>query len=283
MKLVEEKVFNLLRKTERDTPRLASRADFITPKYIGLSKRGIFHFKTNSQSRPGYYWYQTIEIKNLGTLAQSVDEVTPELVKKWFEIADVNIYCGDESYLYWAFQYMGTQRDYNDPAQPENRAPQRNNTKLKGGLCKHLVSIIEHLEAGEYYQQMAKDIMNWSNYTQGNAYRSFNRGRNMGQYNKREKEIDWKSMDSFVDRALWARHSLAKFLRQNDIKKSIHDEINRLSNSGEDMSLDEFLEDEFGLTLQELAQQIGVEEKDLDDYFKQTYGLTNTTGTGNIS
>ena len=49
------------------------------------------------------------------------------------------------------------------------------------------------------------------------------------------------------------------------------------------MSLDEFLEDEFGLTLQELAQQIGVEEKDLDDYFKQTYGLTNTTGTGNIS
>ena len=33
MKLVEEKVFNLLRKTERDTPRLASRADFITPKY----------------------------------------------------------------------------------------------------------------------------------------------------------------------------------------------------------------------------------------------------------
>ena len=216
-------------------------------------------------------------------MAQSVDEVTPELVKKWFEIADVNIYCGDESYLYWAFQYMGTQRDYNDPAQPENRAPQRNNTKLKGGLCKHLVSIIEHLEAGEYYQQMAKDIMNWSNYTQGNAYRSFNRGRNMGQYNKREKEIDWKSMDSFVDRALWARHSLAKFLRQNDIKKSIHDEINRLNSSGEDMSLDEFLEDEFGLTLQELAQQIGVEEKDLDDYFKQTYGLTNTTGTGNIS
>lgn len=26
-------------------------------------------------------------------MAQSVDEVTPELVKKWFEIADVNIYC----------------------------------------------------------------------------------------------------------------------------------------------------------------------------------------------
>ena len=231
----------------------------------------------------GYFWYQTIEIKNLGTLAQSVDEVTPELVKKWFEIADVNIYCGDESYLYYAFQFMGTQRDYNDPEQPENRAPQRNNTKLKGGLCKHLVSIIEHLEAGEYYEQMSKDINNWSNYTQGNAYRSFNRGRNMGQYRKREKEIDWKSMDSFVDKALWARHSLAKFLRQNDIKKSIQDEINRLTSAGEELSLDEFLEDEFGLTLQDLAQQIGVEEKDLDDYFKQAYGLTNTSENRTIN
>lgn len=284
MKLVEEKIFNLLSKTKRDTPKLAGRADFIYPKYIGLSKKGIFHFKTNSQSRPGYNWYQTVEIKNLATLAQSVETVTPELVKKWFEIADVNIYCSDESYLYYAFQYMGTQRDYNDPAQPENRAPQRNNTKLKGGLCKHLVSIAEHIENGDYYEQMAKDINNWTQYSLGKAYRSFNRGRNMGQYRKREKEIDWKGVDSFVDKALWARHNMAKFLRQNNIKKSMQDEIDRLSRAGEEMSLDDFLEDEFGTTLQDLSRQIGVEEKDLDDYFKQTYGLTNTNSeSGNLS
>ena len=281
MKLVEEKIFNLLNKTERETPKLAARADFITPKYIGLDKKGIFHFRTNSQSRPGYYWYQTIEIKNLATLVQSVPEITPDLIKKWFEIADVNIYCSCESYLYWAFQFMGTQRDYNDPKQPENRAPERNNTKLAGGLCKHIVSIAEHIEIGEYYEQMAKDLTNWSNYTQGNAYRSFSRGRNMGQYRKREKEIDWRSMDSFVTKALWAQHNVAKFLRQNDIKRSIQDEIDRLSSAGENLSLDEFLEDEFGLTLQELSQELGVEEKDLDDYFKQTYGLTNS-GPSNL-
>ncbi|MBQ2639173.1 MAG: hypothetical protein IJF92_00185 [Bacilli bacterium] len=283
MKLIEERIFNLLNKTERDTPKLAARADFITPKYIGLSKTGIFHFKTNSQSRPGYSWYQTIEIKNLRTLAQSVDNITPDLIRKWFEIADVNLYCSCESYLYWAFQFMGTQRDYNDPKQPETRAPKRNNTKLAGGLCKHLTAIAEHLEAGEYYEQMAKDVTNWSNYTLGNAYKSFNRGRNMGQYNKREKEIDWKSMDSFVDKALWAQHNMAKFLRQNNIKRSINDEIDRLTKTGEELTLDEFLEDEFGITLQDLANKIGVEEKDLDDYFKQTYGLTNTEGTGNLS
>lgn len=283
MKLTEERIFNLLNKTKRDTPKLASRADFITPKYIGLSKSGIFHFKTNSQSRPGYSWYQTIEIKNLGTLASSVETVTPDLVKKWFEIADVNIYCSDESYLYYSFQFMGTQRDYNDPKQPENRAPKRNNTKLAGALCKHLTSIVEHIQAGEYYEQMAKDISNWSNYTLGNAYRSFNRGRNMGQYNKREKEIDWKKMDSFVDKALYARHEVAKFLRDNNIKKDINDEIKRMRQAGEDPTLDDFLEDELGMTLQDLSQQTGVEEKDLDDYFKQTYGLTNEIGTGNLS
>lgn len=93
MILTEEKIFNLLNKTERETPRLAGRADFIHPKYIGLSKSGIFHFKTNSQTNPGYSWYQTIEIKNLNTLAQTAENITPDLVKKWFEIADVNIYC----------------------------------------------------------------------------------------------------------------------------------------------------------------------------------------------
>lgn len=186
------------------------------------------------------------------------------------------------SYLYYAFQYMGTQRDYNDPRQPENRSPKRNNTKLKGGLCKHLTAIIEHLQAGEYYAQMAKDVTNWKNYTLGNAYRSFSRGRNMGQYNKREKEIDWKKVDSFMDNTLWAQHNFAKFLRQNNIKKSMKDEIERIRSTEGDISLDDFLEDELGLSLQELSQQIGVEEKDLDDYFKSTYGLTNDSGSGNL-
>jgi hypothetical protein len=92
--LFEERIFNLLGKTKRDTPKLAGRADFITPKYIGLDKTGIFHFKTNSQSRPGNVWYQTVEIKNLKTLANAVDNITPDLVKQWFETADVNIMCG---------------------------------------------------------------------------------------------------------------------------------------------------------------------------------------------
>lgn len=283
MILKEEKIFNLLNKTERDTPKLAGRADFIYPKYIGLSKTGIFHFKTNSQTNPGYSWYQTIEIKNMQTLASTADTITPELVKKWFEIADVNIFCSDYSYLYYSFQFMGTQRDYNDPKQPENRAPKRNNTRLAGGLCKHLTAIAEHLQAGEWYEQMAKDIANWVNYTMGNAYKSFNRGRNMGQYNKREKEIDWRKLDSFMDDVLWARHNVAKFLRQNNIKKSIKDEIDRVRQSGENPSLDEFLEDEFGMTLQDLANETGVEEKSLDDYFKQNFSLTNTTSSGNLN
>ena len=106
MRLVEERLFNLLNRTEKTTPKLASRADFIHPVYIGLDKKGIFHFKTNSQTNPGNNWYQTIEIKNLQALANSVDEVTPEIVEQWFNITDVNVFCTDYNWLYWALQYM---------------------------------------------------------------------------------------------------------------------------------------------------------------------------------
>ena len=87
------------------------------------------------------------------------------------------------------YNICGTQRDYNDPKQPENRAPKRNNTKLKGALCKHLTAIAEAIESGEYYEQMAKDITNWRSYISGQAYKSFSKGRLMGQARKREKEI----------------------------------------------------------------------------------------------
>ena len=49
------------------------------------------------------------------------------------------------------------------------------------------------------------------------------------------------------------------------------------------LDLDEFLEDEFGMTLQDLAKETGVEEGDLDDYFKFNFGLTNTESRGELS
>ena len=275
MKLVEERLFNLLNRTEKTTPRLAARADFIYPTYIGLDKKGIFHFKTNSQSRPGHNWYQTIEIKNFATLVNSVDEITPELIEKWFTIADVNVFCTDESFLYWALQYMATQRDYVNPEYPENRAPKRNNVKLNGGLCKHLTAIAEAIESGEYYEQMAKDATNWRSYAAGQAYKSFSKGRLMGQAKKKEKEIDWRKLDSFMNQALWAKHGIARFLRQYNIKKSIADEVERIRATGEDPTIDEFLDDAFAMTTTELAQAAEVDQKAIDDFFRQNFGFTD--------
>lgn len=178
-----------------------------------------------------------------------------------------------ESYLYFAFQYMGTQRDYNNPEYPENRMPKRNNTRLKGGLCKHLTSIIEHIQAGDYYEQMSKDITNWERYITGDTYKSFSKGRNMGQAKKKEKEINWRTLDSFMNDALWAKHGIAKFLNQYNIKKSIADEVEREKNAGEDPTVDEFLDDAFSMNARELAQEAGVDEKAINDYFEQNFGL----------
>ena len=173
------------------------------------------------------------------------------------------------------YNICGTQRDYNDPKQPENRAPKRNNTKLKGALCKHLTAIAEAIESGEYYEQMAKDITNWRSYISGQAYKSFSKGRLMGQARKREKEIDWRKLDSFMNRALWAKHGIAKFLNQYNIKKSVEDEVERIRATAEDPTIDEFLDDAFSMTTTELAQAAGVDEKAIDDYFRQNFGFTD--------
>ena len=45
--------------------------------------------------------------------------------------ADLKIYCDDPSFLYWAFQYKATMRNYVSDEQPETRTPQRNNRRLK--------------------------------------------------------------------------------------------------------------------------------------------------------
>lgn len=122
---------------------------------------------------------------------------------------------------------------------------------------------------------MAKDITSWRSYISGQAYKSFSKGRLMGQARKREKEIDWRKLDSFMNRALWAKHGIAKFLNQYNIKKSVEDEVERIRATGEDPTIDEFLDDAFSMTTTELAQAAGVDEKAIDDYFRQNFGFTD--------
>ena len=90
--LNEARLTNLRTKTTKETPKLASRSDFVTTDYIGISKFGIFNFRTTSQTNPGNYWYQTLEIPDLESKVMEED-ITPALIKELVEQSDIKIYC----------------------------------------------------------------------------------------------------------------------------------------------------------------------------------------------
>ena len=43
----------------------------------------------------------------------------------------------------------------------ETRAPKRNNTRLRGGLCKHLYSVLELLNQKRIIDLVTRDINEW--------------------------------------------------------------------------------------------------------------------------
>lgn len=91
--LKEAKLQQLDDKTRQQTPRLAGRADFVNTDYIGISKFGIFNFRTTSQTHPGSYWYQTIEIPDLQSKLEEAEEITPDLMKRLLEHDDIKVMC----------------------------------------------------------------------------------------------------------------------------------------------------------------------------------------------
>lgn len=134
--LNEARLTNLRTKTTKETPKLASRSDFVTTDYIGISKFGIFNFRTTSQTNPGNYWYQTLEIPDLESRVMDED-ITPELIKELVEQSDIKIYCDCQCFLYYALKFMAYTKDYG--IEPETRSPKRNNVQLKGRVLQTFI------------------------------------------------------------------------------------------------------------------------------------------------
>lgn len=90
--LLEKRMGQMIGDTESQTPKLAGRADFVTSEYIGISKFGIYNFRTTSQTYDGYYWFQSIEVPDLAS--KVIDEdITPDFIKNLIENEDINVYC----------------------------------------------------------------------------------------------------------------------------------------------------------------------------------------------
>lgn len=83
-----------------------------------------------------------------------------------FEVADDNSYCvgqnrvivhNCESFLYYAWAYKSWRDDYG--LMKELREPKRNNIDLKGGACKHVLSVLDLLNrSNTLFEQVTKDL-----------------------------------------------------------------------------------------------------------------------------
>lgn len=266
-KLNEARLGQLEQKTRKQTPTLADRADFVKTDYIGISKFGIYNFRTSSQTSPGNYWYQTLEIPDLGSKLQDED-ITPELIGNLVEQDDIKIYCDCPAFLYWAFKYMAYTRDYG--SEPETRAPKLNNVRLQGALCKHLLSMVDLLKSGELYEQMASDANNWMKYMAGEQYGNFHKARLMGDAKRKKNRINYETYDSYMNDYFASKAGVNKFLDDEDIKGSLKAEIERTAKTDPNMSLDDFISEEFGVDgVEGLAQELQIDVDYVRNYFKE--------------
>lgn len=269
--LVEAKMRELLNNTRTQTPKLYNRSDFITPRYLGISKFGVFNFQSNSQTHndEGAKWYQTVEVIDLLSYFDEVESITSQDVSSMWNNADLKVYCDDPSFLYWAFQYKATMRNYVSDEHPETRTPQRNNRRLKGALCKHLAAVFDDIQSGKLNEQFAKDIQNFRAYSNGDSYKSFNRGRLIHQAKEKKDRINWQTADNFMNDYFASKASINKFLDDKDIKGSLSQEIERINKTEPNTTLDDFITDEFGVEgVVGLANELGISEDYIKKYFK---------------
>ena len=140
-------------KSKNQDPERISRSRKVKSTYLGMSKFGILNFKTTSQSRNGHH-YQTVEYKNMKPFEDIVKagkEIMPMDVKKQLQEQDVNVWCTDESFAFWAWAHQAYKNDflYMDDRIPNLKkaiqAPKVNNVRLNGGACKHILSVIDYV------------------------------------------------------------------------------------------------------------------------------------------
>ena len=169
--LNEAKASQLRNKTKSEDPARVKKSKNVKTTYIGMSKFGILNFKTTSESRNGYH-YQTVEFQSLKPFEELIKKngkIIPTDVEKAFNEQDINVYCSDESFTYWAWYHQAYQNDYAyiDDDIPDLgqrlQAPKVNNVRLAGALCKHLYSVLEYITRPFVLLAISDDMNNFLN------------------------------------------------------------------------------------------------------------------------
>ena len=242
MNQIRSKQMNSSREQDK---RRNARASQINSEYMGISKFGVFNFRTQSQTHPGYYWYQTIECPNIINLSEVIDDPEEHIEVRDIDVLlkanDVMIFCDDPDFLYSGFKYMAYSKKYGN--KPENRPPKIRNPKEEGAVCKHLYSVIQLVDQMATREQMAKDVEQWLHYMAGDKYTPFAKAVKAGQVKRKDKRIDWEDYPGEFDKYLNKIADTSELIDKNDVHGSIKAYIDKVNKEQPNMTLDNLIKD----------------------------------------
>ena len=205
--LTEMKLSQIKQKSKNQDPERINRSRKVKSTYLGMSKFGILNFKTTSQSRNGHH-YQTVEFKNMKPFEDIVKagkEIMPMDVKKQLQEQDVNVWCTDESFAFWAWAHQAYKNDflYMDDRIPNLKkaiqAPKVNNVRLNGGACKHILSVIDYVMKPFVLLAISEDM---NKFLAGNKEDKFSK-QSVATQNQYDMvaQWDWSEMEEYIGKS----------------------------------------------------------------------------------
>ena len=205
--LNEMKLSQIKQKSKNQDPERISRSRKVKSTYLGMSKFGILNFKTTSQSRNGHH-YQTIEFKDMKPFEDIVKagkEIMPLDVKAQLQNQDVNVWCTDESFAFWAWAHQAYKNDflYMDDRIPNLKkaiqAPKVNNVRLNGGACKHILSVIDYVMKPFVLLAISEDM---NKFLAGNKEDKFSK-QSVATQNQYDMvaQWDWSEMEEYIGKS----------------------------------------------------------------------------------
>lgn len=157
--LNEYNLKDVLDDSKANDPKRIELSKSLYTEYKGVDSDGTLIFETDSQTRSGLGHKQRIFYSGFFDLLDKVDQnesITDEDVVNILT-GDLMLDCSCESFLYWAWAYKSWKEEYG--LKKETRAPKRNNVNLKGGACKHCLSVLELINrSNSIFDQIAKDL-----------------------------------------------------------------------------------------------------------------------------
>lgn len=244
-------------------------------RYFGLSDDGTLNFKVNSQTNPGkfHYVYVQADLADITRLYEDVAESNNHLqakdLNKLLLTDHFRIGCNCQAFLYWGFKYMATMGDYE--IEPETRAAKIRNKWNQCGLCKHLVAVIKNLyENTKIRTQIMKDIENYIRYINGLDYEEFQTEKAKNMISQQKHQVKWRNKPSDYMNNYFARQAKNHpFLDDHDIKHSLKMEVNKYIHSNPDGTVNDFLKDFFGMTIDGMADEMDIPVDSVEEYFDE--------------